>query len=107
MLLIWMLMDTSVISRYRWCYMAVGVEGWTVRRWRIIRHLQLTALAAVATTKCEVCDYTLYAILAFDRFSQRRVRRGAQSETEARRNLQFKDRDRVTWMQSRLIPSEG
>ena len=68
---------------------------------------QLTALAAVAATKCEVCDYILYVILAFNCFSRRRVRRVAQSETEARRNLRFKDRDRVTWMQSRLIPSGG
>lgn len=68
---------------------------------------QLTDLATVATTKCDVCDYILYAILAFNCFSRRRVQRVAQSETEARRNLRFKDRYRVTWMQSRLIPFGG
>lgn len=66
---------------------------------------QLTVLATVATTKCDVGDYILYAILAFNCFIRKRVRRVAQSETEARRYLRFKDRDRVTWMQSRLIPS--
>lgn len=68
---------------------------------------QLTVLANVATTKCDVCDYILYAILAFNCFSRSRVRSVAQSETEARRNLRFKDRDRVTWIQSRLIPYGG
>ena len=45
---------------------------------------QLTVLVTVAATKCDVCDYILYAILAFNCFSRKRVRSSAELDGGAK-----------------------